>query len=255
MNTKISSKKIVEANQKTWDTVADAFINASALPVWGPFGIGDDLNLIPEIKGKTFLEIGCGSGRSIKYLTDNGAKKVYGLDLSSKQLEEATAHNKKEIDNGKVELIQSPMEERINIEPVDFAISVYALGWTPEPEITLKNIHSYLKPGGLFIWSWDHTIFTNIKYQDGKFVVVYSYHEENLLEVKDWTKEGATAHMTYRKTSTWFQHMRNSGFEVIAYHEPKPKDMNWGHENPLKYYSIQKASLIPCSFIFVCKKV
>lgn len=55
--------KIILENQKTWDAVADQFVEASALPVWGPFGVGDDLNLIPEIKDKTFLEIGCGSGR------------------------------------------------------------------------------------------------------------------------------------------------------------------------------------------------
>lgn len=68
------------------------------MPVWGPFGIGDDLNLIPHIEGQTFLEIGCGSGRSIKYLIERGAKKVYGLDVSSVQLEEATRFNKQAID-------------------------------------------------------------------------------------------------------------------------------------------------------------
>lgn len=68
-------QSIITENQKAWDVVADLFAEASALPVWGPFGIGADLNLIPEIKDKTFLEIACGSGRSIKYLTGQGAKK------------------------------------------------------------------------------------------------------------------------------------------------------------------------------------
>lgn len=248
------SQKIISENQSTWDKVADLFVNASALPVWGPFGIGDDLNLIPEIEGKTFLEIGCGSGRSTKYLTEKGAKKVYGLDVSAKQIEEATVYNQKEIKQGKVELIQGSMEEKINIEPVDFVFSIYAIGWTPEPEKTLQNIHSYLKPGGLFVWSWDHTFFTDVQYEDGKFVVVYAYHEENLLAIKNWKKEGVTANITYRKTSTWFQLMQNAGFEIVGYHEPKPKNLSRGHGDPVKYYSIQKAEKIPCSFIFVCKK-
>ena len=135
---KNSSNKIISENKSTWDIVADLFVNSSALPVWGPFGIGDDLNLIPEIKGKTFLEIGCGSGRSIKYLTENGAKKVYGLDLSPKQIEEATAHNQEEIKQNKVQLIRGSMEEKIKIKPVDFVFSIYAIGWTPEPEKHLK---------------------------------------------------------------------------------------------------------------------
>jgi hypothetical protein len=48
--------------------------------------------------------------------------------------------------------------------------------------------------------------------------------------------------------------LRNAGFEIVGYHEPKPKNLSRGHDDPTKYYSIQKAEKIPCSFIFVCKK-
>ena len=96
----------ISENQKTWDAVAHEFFDASALPVWGPFGIGEDLNLITKIKDKTFLEVACGSGRSIKYLLDNGATKVYGLDLSGKQLEEAKRFNNESVDKGTAVLIQ-----------------------------------------------------------------------------------------------------------------------------------------------------
>lgn len=251
---KNKSDKIISENRKTWDKVFDLFINASALPIWGPFGIGENLNLIPEIKGKTFLEIGCGSGRSIKYLVKKGAKKVYGIDLSEKQIKEATAYNQKEIDQEKARLIQCPMEEKVGVESVDIVFSIYAIGWTPEPEKTLKNIHSYLKPGGLFIWSWDHTFFTDVRYENGKFTVVHSYHEENVRTKKNWKKEGVAAHITHRKISTWFQLLCKAGFEIVGYHEPKPKNLHRGHDDPKEYYSIQKAEKIPCSFIFVCKK-
>jgi len=246
---------VTSENEKTWDQVADQFVEASALPVWGPFGIGDDLNLIPEIPGKTFLEIGCGSGRSVKYLTENGAKKVYGLDISSVQLQEAEKFNKEAIEQGKAELIKARMEDFLAIEPVDTVFSVYAIGWTPDPQTTLKNIYSVLKPGGTFIWSWDHTFFTDVQYEDEKHVVIYSYHDEKPLAIKNWKKEGTTAHITYRKTSTWFQLLKEAGFEVTGYHEPKPKNLDRGFDDPKKYYSIQKAEKVPATFIFVCKKV
>ncbi len=245
--------KSISENQKTWDTVADLFVDASALPVWGPFGVGDDLNLIPEIKDRTFLEIGCGSGRSIKYLIDQGAKKVYGLDLSPKQLEEAAVFNREAGEN-KVNLIQGSMEERVEIQPVDCVFSVYAIGWTQDPKKTLENVYSYLKPGGSFIWSWDHTFFTDVQYEDGKFVVIYNYHDEKPLAIKNWKKEGTVAHITYRKTSTWFQLLKDAGFEVTGYYEPKPKNLSRGHDDPAKYYSIQKAEKVPATFIFVCTK-
>jgi SAM-dependent methyltransferase len=246
-------KNTTKDNQKTWDQVAEKFINASALPVWGPFGVGKSLNLISDIKGKTFLEIGCGSGRSIKYLTDKGAKKVYGLDFSQEQIKEASKFNADAIRNGKVKLFQSPMEEIINIEPVDLVYSVYALGWTQEPKKTLKNIYTYLKPGGKFIWSWDHTFFTNVEYEQGKFVLKYSYHEEKPIFLKDW-KGGNGAHIFYRKSATWFKLQRDTGFGIEGYHEPEPEDLSHGHIDPSKYYSIQKAKLIPPTFIFVSKK-
>lgn len=242
-------------NEKTWDAVADQFVDASALPVWGPFGVGDDLNLIPEIKGKTFLEIGCGSGRSIKYLTDNQAEKVYGLDISSVQLKEAENFNKEAIAQGRAELIKGKMEDSLNIEPLDIVFSVYATGWTQDPKQTLKNIYSYLKPGGQFIWSWDHSLFSDVVYEDGKFIVEHEYHNEEPIVLPNWKKaQGFNAHLTCRKVSTWFQLLKDAGFEIIGFYEPAPKTLDRGSEDPSKYYAIQKAKKVPCTFIFVCQK-
>ncbi len=146
------------------------------------------------------------------------------------------------------------MEDKISIKPVDVVFSVYGIGWTLNPKKTFKNIYSYLKPGGKFIWSWDHTIFTDVGYEKGKFVVNYSYHDEKLLEIKNWKKEGFTAHILYRKTSTWFELLREAGFEIVGYYEPEPIDTARAHSDPKKYYSIQKARLVPSSFIFECVK-
>ncbi len=242
-------------NQNTWDKVAEHFFDASALPEWGPFGVGTDLDLIPEIADKTFLEIACGSGRSIKYLIDNGASKVLALDISQTQLDEAKRFNSFAIDKGSVELFHQPMEDLLSIDPVDYVISIYGFGWTQDPKKALQNVFKYLKSGGLFIWSWDHTIFSDVVYKDGDYVVEHSYHEENEIELKNWKKEeGATIYLTYRKTSTWFQMLTEAGFEVVAYYEPAPQNFNRGSEDPERYYSIEKAKKIPVAFIFVCRK-
>lgn len=249
----LASEKI-QRNRETWNKVSDLFINASALPAWAPFGVGDDLGLIPETKAKTFLEIGCGSGRSIKYLTEKGARKVYGLDVSEAQLKEADRFNHNMIKQGVVELIHAPMEEKISVSPVDVVFSVYGFGWTQEPERTLRNIFSYLKPGGQFIWSWDHSFFADVQYKEGQLVVQYSYHEERPREIKDWRKPGCTAYITYRKTDTWFQLQTGAGFEIIGYYEPKPTNMDHASDNPERHYSIQKAEKVLASFIFACRK-
>jgi len=249
-----SASNRIEQNRSTWNQVCSLFANASSLPFWGPFGIGDDLDLIPNIQGKTFLEVGCGSGRSMKFLLDHGAKSVYGLDISDGQIEEARRHLAQEIKDGRAYLIRESMEERVAMEQVDTIFSIYGIGWTHDPEKTLANIHAYLKPGGRFIWSWDHAFFTNIGYEDGKYVVRHSYHDEELRELKNWKKEGCTASIIYRKTDSWFRLLLAAGFEIVGYHEPKPKNLYRAHAEPERYYSFQKAEQVPASFIFVCSK-
>lgn len=249
-----SQEKLIIENQRTWDKVADVFRNASSLPSWGPFGVGEDLDLIGDIEGKTFLEIGCGGGRSIKFLTQRGAANVFGLDFSEVQLKEAAAVNQNEIDQGRVHLVQTPMENRLKLPPVDCVFSIYALGWSVDPKTTLANIHSYLKPGGKLVWSWDHSFFTDVDYKNDTFQVVHSYHEETQHSFRDWKKEGTVANLTYRKTATWFQLLIEAGFEISGYFEPEPRNLSRGFDDPKQYYSIQKARLVPATFIFVCRK-
>jgi SAM-dependent methyltransferase len=244
----------IQTNKDTWNRVSELFVDASSLPSWGPFSVGKDLDLIGETKDKVFLEIACGSGRSLKYLLDRGARKVYGIDFSENQLAEAARYNERDQNNGRLELVNTTMEAKVKIEPVDVAFSIYGIGWTENPKKTFSNIYSYLKPGGIFVWSWDHSIFTDIAYEDGKFSVVYSYHNEKPITIKDWKKKGCNAHITYRKSATWFRFLKEAGFNIEGYYEPEPIDLSRGFDDPAKYYSIQRAKLIPSTFIFVCKK-
>ncbi|MFA6198590.1 MAG: class I SAM-dependent methyltransferase [Patescibacteria group bacterium] len=244
----------IRNNQRAWDRVADLFLEATALPAWAVFGVGKDLGLIPTIKGKSFLEIGCGSGRSIAYLARHGAKKIYAIDASPTQIREAAKFNHVAHQRETVKLFTGPMEKKYPIPPVDIVFSIYGLGWTQRPEITLRHIYRYLKPGGRFIWSWDHALFFDVGYEKDKFVVQHSYHDERVLHRKDWKRPGVNIFITYRKTETWFRLLTEAGFNIIEYHEPKPKNTDRAHRDPKKYYSLQKAKLIPASFIFVCQK-
>ncbi len=47
------------------------------------------------------------------------------------------------------------MEEEVDIPKgyFDIVYSIYALGWTSDLRKTLELIHSYVKPGGRFVFS------------------------------------------------------------------------------------------------------
>ena len=49
--------------------------------------------MIPELSGKTVLDLGCGYGWHCKYAADHGAASVLGIDQSHLMIEEAKRRN------------------------------------------------------------------------------------------------------------------------------------------------------------------
>ena len=98
----------------------------------------------------------------------------------------------------------------------------------------LKNINSYLKLNGKFVWSWEHPIYPTTQYDGDQFVVTTSYHDEGLKKEEDWgTTEGR--HIATRKVSTWYNSLRKHGFDVVQILEPAPYTVKAQEQNPEQY--------------------
>ena len=71
----------LEQNSAWWDAVPETELKAmSGLPNYGFFTPTEDtLGLVGDVRGKTVLELGCGKG----------AKELWGLDISSVQIQRA----------------------------------------------------------------------------------------------------------------------------------------------------------------------
>ena len=48
--------------------------------------------ILPELRGKNVLDIGCGMGQHAKYYSDMGTESVLGIDISEKMLEYSRKH-------------------------------------------------------------------------------------------------------------------------------------------------------------------
>ncbi len=252
----MNSERMLEENRKCWNIDFKSFNGWCCLPSWGPYEVGSNLNLLEEIRDKHFLEIACGSGHSIKFLLDQGASEVIGIDFSQKQLELA-----KEVLSGysHYELIESSMEEKQPIRDMDCVFSIYGLGWSTDIHATLKNIYSYLAVGGKFIFSWDHSFFTCISQKENCIQVTKPYYGNEITQMSNWGEDGDTAYVTNNTLGTWHKLLRENGFEVEQIIEPTPFNLKEQIEKQgldiASYYSRDKVALIPPTLIFVCKKI
>ncbi len=261
---------ILSQNKNSWDAIADSFFGVTALPVYGCFcPTEDELGLFPDLKDKKVLDIGCGSGHSLKWCGDKGAKELWGLDLSTKQIENATALLAE--NNFYPHLFNSPMEENPGIpeDYFDVVYSIYAIGWTVDIQKTFNLVNSYLKPNGIFIFSWDHPFMHCVEADNDTLIFSGTYSEENPFTFKkrinapanrsrpDIEKEDGFPLTLYnRKLSDYINALSAAGFAVERVIEETSKDTlsNEAAFSSL-YYSAYKAKHFPQSIIFKARKL
>ena len=84
---------VLNQNKSSWDAMADTWFGSTALPVYGCLApTEDELHLFPDLSGKKVLDIGCGSGHSLRWCGQKGAAELWGLDLSEKQISNAQSY-------------------------------------------------------------------------------------------------------------------------------------------------------------------
>jgi len=143
------SERALAINRAGWDRVAPIFHGGTALPEYGPLAPTEDtlrlLELTPDFRA---LELGCGSGHSLRYLAERGACELWGLDLSPVQI--AFAEETLRPFAERVRLVESPMEVNpgIPLGSFDLVFSIYGLGWTTDLPGTLTLVANYLRPVG-----------------------------------------------------------------------------------------------------------
>ena len=114
-------------------------------------------SMLPNLKGKRVLDLGCGFGEHCKLFVDGGAESVVGVDISSKMLEIA----QKENSHPQIKYIHMPMEDIKELhDTFDIVVSSLALHYIEEFSDIAKSIYHLLDTNGVFVFSQEHPLVT-----------------------------------------------------------------------------------------------
>jgi SAM-dependent methyltransferase len=180
--------------------------------------------LLPRLADTKVLDLGCGFGWHCRYAREQQARSVVGVDLSEKMIARARASTN-----------DSAIEyRRLAIEDIDFSagafdvvLSSLALHYVERFDIVCRKVHHCLEPGGTFVLSVEHPIFTALAAQDwyyGQYGErmhwpVDHYQDEGPRQARFLDHEVVKYHRT---VATYVNTLLDSGFTITRLFEPQP---------------------------------
>ncbi|QJD86910.1 class I SAM-dependent methyltransferase [Cohnella herbarum] len=186
--------------------------------------------LLPELRNKDVLDLGCGFGWHCRYMREQGARSVVGVDISEKMLRQAREHS----EDPAISYVQLPIEDiAFDHSRFDVVISSLAFHYLESVESIFRKIHDNLRPGGRFIFSVEHPIFTSRNEQDWHYDAegnrmhwpVDHYQSQGIRSTTFLTDNVIKYHRTI---STYFNALIDAGFTIKAVKEPMPSEEMMG---------------------------
>ncbi len=183
--------------------------------------------LLPDLSGKSVLDLGCGYGHNCIDFVGRGAKRVVGIDISEKMLAVA----EKESADPKIEYRQMSMTDiPIKGETFDFIYSSLAFHYVRDFDTFARNMFSSLNAGGQLLFSQEHPIITatvdgaghfNKKENGEKVSYTFSNYNQPGERKIHWYVDGVIKY--HRTFSDIINALAKAGFVIEAVCEPTPE--------------------------------
>src|SRR5579871_1752481 len=193
--------------------------------------------LLPELRGSKVLDLGCGFGWFCRWALEQGAKYVVGIDVSHRMLARAQA----ETFDSAISYVEADLEHfAAPAKPFDLVYSSLTLHYLENLEGLLAAIQKALVPGGRFVFSVEHPIFTapsnpawSTNASGQATWPVEGYLDEGTRST-NWLANGVIKQ--HRTVSTYVNLLIRAGFQILHLDEWGPSNeqvaarTEWGKE-------------------------
>ncbi len=181
-------------------------------------------SLLPDLLDKKVLDLGCGFGWHCRYAREQHARFVVGIDISEKMITRA----KESTDDPAIEYLQLAIEDiDFPAKEFDVVLSSLALHYVERFDSVCKKVHHCIVPGGTFVFSVEHPIFTALSAQDWYYGQdgarlhwpVDHYQDEGTRLARFLNHDVQKFHRT---VATYVNAVLDAGFMITRLCEPTP---------------------------------
>lgn len=182
--------------------------------------------ILPDFTGKRVLDLGCGYGWHCAWAAEHGAVSVLGVDCSRKMLDMAERKNSRQ---GVEYRLLSMEEAAFAPESFDVVLSSLALHYVENVEDVYRRVHEWLTPGGVFVFTVEHPVFTAQGPQDWQYdsegniqhFPVDSYFYQGRRQA---VFLGEKVEKYHRTLTTYLEGLLENGFALLHVREPQPPE-------------------------------
>ncbi|NVB77874.1 MAG: class I SAM-dependent methyltransferase [Kofleriaceae bacterium] len=184
--------------------------------------------MFPEMAGKRAVDLGCGFGWVSRWLHENGAQTVLGIDLSENMISRArelTADPAVAYQIADIETLELPEAA------FDFAFSSLTFHYIRDFDRLARMVQRSLTPGSHFVFSIEHPIFMAathphwIEDEDGRKTWPVNRYALEGERRTDWFAKGVVKY--HRRVGTTLNALIRAGFviETVDEFAPSPEQI------------------------------
>ncbi|KAG8674138.1 hypothetical protein FPOAC2_00114 [Fusarium poae] len=189
-------------------------------------------SFIPDLQGRDVLDLGCGFGWFARWARSTGANSVRAIEISNNMLSRARAmtnDTKIIFQQADLDNIKLPEHGSGIYDVVFSSLTLHYLANLPE---LIQQVYTVLKPGGTFVFSIEHPIYTaptkaefvTDEVSGRQYWPLDSYQKEGL-RVTDWLAEGVQKQ--HRTVASYVNLLLKGGFRLAEFDEwcPTPEEL------------------------------